>query len=290
MAPPPARGGHDDHQGGHEDHGTQHQLGSDERAESHDDRSRHGTGPPRLHPDQQEERAPEPQEDHRHLEARRGELPHPGDHRDDQKTERQHGPLVVAPAQTGHGHPAGKEPAGRAHQAEDDRGPFERHRDHLVHQGQGEHPQGIGVDLDPFADVEDRAVAGQQIVDDPEVDEGVLVDPAVGPGADQDDDQRDQHRPPRTDSPAPAPPCGAAAGPAVGTSGSDPAVTTVFPRCSMAVMVVEQHLSPASRGTEADACPFVVPEALGYHPGDADTWSTSRGPTPRQDRVATGLR
>jgi hypothetical protein len=52
-------------------------------------------------------------------------------------------------------------------------------------------------DFYPFADIEYRAVSGQEIVDDPEVDEGVLINPTVRPGSHQHHDQGDQQRPPR---------------------------------------------------------------------------------------------
>ncbi len=63
--------------------------------------------------------------------------------------------------------------------------------------GHQEQPEWVGVDLDPFSDVEDRSTAGQQVVDDPEVDEGVLLDPTVGPCSGDDDDQRHRHHRPR---------------------------------------------------------------------------------------------
>ena len=62
--------------------------------------------------------------------------------------------------------------------------------------GQGEHPQRVGVHLHPLAEVVHQSVAGQQIVDDPEVDEGVLVDPPVDPGPDQHHRHRYEDRPP----------------------------------------------------------------------------------------------
>jgi hypothetical protein len=54
--------------------------------------------------------------------------------------------------------------------------------------GEDRHPQGIRVDLDPLPDVEDRTAASENVVDDPEVDEGVLGDPTAGPRANDNDD------------------------------------------------------------------------------------------------------
>ncbi len=103
----------------------------------------------------------------------------------------EHGGVTPRAGQPLDGPTPGEEAAGRADQADDDRQPFEGHEgQHLVQAGQGEQPQRVRVDLDPLAEVEDEAVAGQQVVDDPEVDEGVLVDPPVEPGAHQHDDQR----------------------------------------------------------------------------------------------------
>ena len=42
-----------------------------------------------------------------------------------------------------------------------------------------EDPQGVGVDLDALADVEHRAVAGEHVVNDAEVDVAVVRCPAV---------------------------------------------------------------------------------------------------------------
>ena len=47
-------------------------------------------------------------------------------------------------------------------------------------------PQRARVRLDPLAGVEDGPVPGEDLVDDPQVDERVLVHPAVAPPADQD--------------------------------------------------------------------------------------------------------
>ncbi len=101
---------------------------------------------------------------------------------------------------------AGEEPGAGADQAEDHRQPLERHEGQdLVEDDQGEQPQGVRIHLDPLTEVEDQAVPGQQVVDDPEVDEGVLVHPSVRPGPDQDDDHRDHHRPPAQRRSADAP-------------------------------------------------------------------------------------
>ncbi len=185
------------HQDDDEDRGRQGQLGADQRAEPGHDGGGGGTPAAVGDPHQQQEGSPQPQEDHRHLEPGGGELPDAGDAGHHQQAERQDGPLVVPGTQADHGGTAGHEPTRGADQSEHHRGPLERGpgRD-AVHGGEREHPQRVGVDLDPLPHVEDRAVPGQEVVDDPEVDEGVLVHPPVGPGPDEHDGQRDQHRPP----------------------------------------------------------------------------------------------
>ena len=71
---------------------------------------------------------------------------------------------------------------------------------------------------------------------------------------------------------------GEATGAASGPVGSGPAVATVFPRCAMAVMVVERTPGYEVRHPQSPHW------SSGYHPGDASTWSTSGGrvPCPRR--------
>ena len=59
--------------------------------------------------------------------------------------------------------------------------------------GQREHPEWIGVGLHTLTHIEDRTVAGQEIRDDPEIDEGILLDPAVAPRSAQDERQWPEH-------------------------------------------------------------------------------------------------
>ena len=69
-------------------------------------------------------------------------------------------------------------------------------RQDLVDPRQEEHPQRVRVHLDPFTDIEHGAVTGQKVADHPEIDEGVLLHPAIAPGPSQHDDQRyRQHHP-----------------------------------------------------------------------------------------------
>src|SRR5665213_3649297 len=93
-----------------------------------------------------------------------------------------------------------------------------------------------------------------------------------------------QERIPRLGSPR-----GAAFGPASGPPDADPAVTTVSPWCAMAVMVVERPVRTVSVGVRSGGGPGATTPSvpvgtggrmwtLGYHPGDGDTWSTSRDP------------
>jgi hypothetical protein len=145
---------------------------------------------PLLGPDQQPERQSEPPEDHAHLQPGRGELPHAGDYAEDHQPEGHDDPVVTTGTDPLDG-PAGKGYAcGGADEAEQHREPLDADEgESRVETGQGEHPEGVGVHLHPFADVEHRSVAGQQIADDPEVDECVFLHPPVVPGADEDDDQ-----------------------------------------------------------------------------------------------------
>ncbi len=70
-------------------------------------------------------------------------------------------------------------------------------RKDLMGHRQQEHPQGIGVHLHPLADVENRPMAGEEVPDDAEVDEGILLHPPVAPRPDQDDHQGNGHHQPR---------------------------------------------------------------------------------------------
>ena len=238
------------------------------------------TPPTRGHPHQQQEGAPEPQEDHRHLEPRGHELPHPGDDRHHEQPDREHRPLLVAGAEAGHGDATGQEASRRAHQAEHHRGPLQRRpRGGGVDGGQGEHPQGVRVDLHPLPHVEDGAVAGQQIVDDAEVDEGVLVHPPVDPGPHQHDHQGHQHRPPRADYPREGRPAGGGAclgghgtvGPRSGPGLGDP------PACDGRDGSGGHPRAPVCA---APTSPTAAPgrgRGPVYHPGDGEWLPTARG-------------
>ena len=77
----------------------------------------------------------------------------------------------------------------------------ERHRTDLERSAQGSpgreqrDPQRAGERLDPLARVEDGPVAGEEVSDDPKVDEGVLRHPAprIAHGDEEDDGQRRHH-------------------------------------------------------------------------------------------------
>ena len=68
--------------------------------------------------------------------------------------------------------------------------------------GHGEHrdPQRARRGLDAFAGVEHRAVPGEDLVDDAQVDERVLVHPAVLPTADRDHERGNVRRRGRAES------------------------------------------------------------------------------------------
>ena len=178
---------------------SQSQLGTDERAEAgHDGGGQHAPGGRDATRTSSRKVHPEPEEDHRHLEARGDELPHPGDHRDDQQAEREHRALVVP----------GPELGPRPRRRPRSRPPCTtRPRTTEVHSSEAHGVtawsrarvnihRGSESTSTRSPTLKTGPVPGQQVVDDAEVDEGVLVDPPVGPGADQDDGQGDEHRPP----------------------------------------------------------------------------------------------
>jgi len=89
-------------------------------------------------------------------------------------------------------HPPETEPG--EHQPEDDREVLDLHeREHRAPDGEDRQPERARRHLDPLPDVEHRPVAGPDLVDDAEVDEGVFLDPAMGPPEDHHERHRDSH-------------------------------------------------------------------------------------------------
>ena len=193
-----ARGAHEhEHQSGGEGQRHQGEVGPDEGAEAGEQADHHGAPAAAEASDEEPPQRSDPEEDQTGLEARGGEVPHDVDADEAEHPRRDDDRGTLSSAQPSTAGDRERHAAGGAGETDQDGPPGGgEHAEGPADQGQDPHPDRVGEDLDPLADVEDGAVAREQVPNHAHVDVGVVSRPSVRPAADEDDHDRQGHEAP----------------------------------------------------------------------------------------------